>query len=208
MASPDHLGSEGSHALYALAYVRSRLQGFEKDVEICLTPAPGQERTPTHAYFPAFATCSAFLEHLTALYRGKVKGLGASDVAAFAQRFMRQPDYDAEIIRVLFDAFRNPVAHLGIANGVWIDRASHPTRRLTWKLLATAHFPPCELVPEEGNLVKAPPWPCPHTHRVVIRLKRFALDLRSAATEYAKTVSSDEAMQAAFFKAMRKVYPI
>ena len=209
MARPPHLGTDGSKGTYAPAYVRLRLASFEKDVRICLTATPLKATSrKTHAYFPALATCCAFLEHLTALYSGKtIKKLGHGDVAKFAQRFMRQPDYDAEVVRILFTAFRNPVAHLGIANGVWIDQSGGSERRLTWALHASTRFPVCEIVEERGNLVEQPPWPCRHTHRVQIRLGRFAIDLRHAAEHYAKALPSDPRLLGSFFKAMDRIYP-
>lgn len=59
------------------------------------------------------------LEYLASLYVDRIDGLGKKEVTAYA-KYLPQPDYNAEAIRVLFDAFRNAVAHLGIASGVWV----------------------------------------------------------------------------------------
>jgi len=208
MRKPTYLGTGGDRSKYPQAYVAGRLGAVEKDVAICLTASRLPRRsTPTHAYFPALATCCAFLEHLAALLRGKTKGLGHPDAYAFANCFMRQPDYNAEVVRVLFVGFRNPVAHLGVANGVWMDGTGAAARRLTWKLTADARFPGCEIVTESGTLVLHPPWPCGYTHRVHIHLRRLLIDLRDGASAYAAALTSDPDLRKRFYRVMDGVYP-
>lgn len=209
MARLPHLGTDGSKEAYAPAYVRARLASFQKDVRICLTATPLKGKShKTYAYFPALAACCAFLEHLTALHSRKAtKRLGHSEVAKFAERFMRQPDYSPEVVRILFVNFRNPVAHLGIANGVWIDQSGDRERRLTWALHASTRFPVCRIVEENGDLVEQPPWRCRYTHRVHIQVGRFAIDLRHGAEGYAEALPSDPVLLDCFFKTMGIIYP-
>jgi len=164
----------------------------------------------THAYFPALGACCATFEYFAGLHRGNLHRLGWQQVADWAQRYLPQPDYDRETVRILFDGFRHPVAHRGIASGVWIDR--HPGsglgRRLTWKLLADSRRPACRVVAENGRLENDPPWPCAYTHRVHIHLKRLERDIRSGARRYSRELAASPQLQANFMACMKQVYPV
>jgi len=175
-------------AAFAKQFVLARLSGFEKDIEICLTPIPSNARSGlTHAYFPALATCCGTIEYLTAMHFGRVDGLGWRDVSRWASTYLPQPQYGEDTVRVFFEAFRNSVAHRGIASGIWRDQKPGPGhgRRITWKVFADARRPSIRIVAEAGTLKNDPPWPCKYSHRVHIHLKSLALDIREAATRYA-----------------------
>ncbi len=209
--APIHRGAIGNTAEFAGRFIQGRLVGFEKDMQICLTPVESKARSGvTHAYFPALAACCGIVEYLAGLYRGNIRGVGWQQVADFADRYLPQPDFDRETVRVLFEAFRHPVAHRGIASGVWVDR--HPGagtgRRLTWKVLADAKRPACKVVAEVGQLRRDPPWPCPYTHRVHIHLRRLWIDIRNAANLYSKEIGKAPRLQANFEACMRQLYPI
>jgi hypothetical protein len=187
------------------------MKGFEKDMRICLTPVPDSESSSgvTHAYLPALAACCGFLEYLTALHQGKTRGIGWQQIAEFARRYLPQPDFNEEAVRVLFSVFRHPIAHRGISSGVWVDRNPDygPGRRVTWTVSADAKRPACEVVPEIGRLRFDPPWPCEYTHRGRIHLRSFWLDLRNAANRYSKEVAEDQQLQTRFEGCMRQLYP-
>ena len=138
----SHRGAADDQRKFAAAFLKGRLAGFEKDMRICLTGIPSEVRPGlTHAYFPALGTCCGMLEYLAGLYVGRIDGLGRREVTAYA-KYLPQPDYDPEAIRVLVDAFRNAVAHRGIASGVWIDPHQHRgERRLTWRVSADSYPP-------------------------------------------------------------------
>lgn len=205
-----HRGASGEVAEFAPRFIAGRLSGFDKDMRICLTSVESEDRSgPTHAYFPALAACCGTLEYLTGLYRGNLNGIGWQQIATFAERFLPQPDFDRETVRVLVDAFRHPVAHRGIATGVWIDRNHGPGhgRRLTWRILADAKHPACRVVPEAGVLERDPPWPCPYTHRVHIHLRALWIDIRKAAVAYSKELGRDHQLQRQFGACMKQLYP-
>lgn len=210
MGRPAHRGAVIDPAAFAKKFVLDRLAGFEKDIDICLTPVPSKTRSGhTHAYFPALAACCGTLEYLSALYRGRVNGLGWPDVSKWAERYLPQPDYAEDPVRLLVDAFRNAVAHRGIASGVWIDRkpgAGHG-RRLTWRVLADSRRPSVRIVPEESTLTSDPPWPCRYTHRVHIHLKSMSVDIRNGARSYADNLAQDHELADRFFACMRQLYP-
>lgn len=205
-----HRGAGANGGEFAKKFVLARLDGFEKDIHICLKPAPSKSRPgPTHAYFPALATCCGFLEYLTVLYRGSTNSPGWRNISNWALRYMRQPDYNEERVRILVEHFRHSVAHRGIATGVWVDREPGPEmgRRLTWKVSADALRPSIHIVPEANTLVRDSPWPCSYTHRVHIHLRALAIDLREGARSYAQDVSGATALQEKFFECMHRLYP-
>ena len=205
---PAHRNAADDMALFAKHFLETRLGGYRKDMQICLTPAatPGRSGV-THAYFAALGASCGFLEYMAALFSGHVNGVGWQQVAAWTERFMPQPDYDRETTRVFFCAFRHSVAHRGIATGIWVDRKMTPHNRITWKLLANSRRPACTLVSESGLLLTEPPWPCKYTHRMHIHLKRLELDLAIGLSGYVSAVAAEPKLLANFSSCMRQPYP-
>ncbi len=197
-------------AVFARRYVEGRLSGFEKDMKICLTPTKiGTGSRVTHAYLPALAACCGILEYLTALHCGTTKGIGWQQGANFANHFLPSREYDREAVRILFDTFRNSIAHRGIASGVWIDRnrGAGRGRRITWRVSADAKRPACEVVEKSGRLMRDPPWPCPYTHLAHIHLVSLWVDIRKAAGLYKKAVGENPQFLQRFEACMRQLYP-
>jgi len=210
-SAPKHRGAINDPAQFARRFIDGRLAGFEKDMKICLTPVKSKTRAGvTHAYFPALAACCGTLEYFTALYRGNISGVGWQQVSDFAEHFLPQPGYGREVVRILFKGFRNPVAHRGIASGVWVDRnrGTGKQRRMTWKVLANAKHPACEVVAERNQLKMDPPWPCPYTHRVHIHLGGLRVDIRNTAILFRDKISIDQQLQANFYRCMKQLYPM
>jgi hypothetical protein len=195
---------------FAPRFLHARLAGFDKDMRICLSPVRSSTRPGiTHAYFPALGACCGLLEYMAGLARGNIRGIGWPQVADWAERFLVQPDYDRQTMRVLVEAIRHPVAHRGIASGVWIDhnQGPHRGRRLTWKVAADALRPAVRVVPENGSLTKDPPWPCGYTHRLHVHLRGLSVDLRNGVKGYADALAVDRQLQGNFDRAMRQLYP-
>lgn len=210
MSRVPHRGSSDDIGAFASNFILSRLAGFEKDMQICLMPIlSNTRRGATHAYFPALAACCGTIEYLTAMHLGRLNGLGWRDVAAWAKTYLPQPDYDEDTTRVFFEAFRNSVAHRGIASGIWRDQKPGPGygRRITWKVLADARRPAIKIISQGGKLKNDPPWPCNYTHRVHIHLKSMVVDIREAATQYSRDISANPDLQSRFTLCMRVLYP-
>ena len=210
MIRNPHRDAANDMGSFASSFVLARLAGFEKDIEICLTPSPSKTRAgTTHAYFPALAACFGTIEYLTAMHRGRINRLGWHDIYRWAQNYLPQPDYDEDAIRIFFEAFRNSVAHRGIASGIWTDRKPGPNhgRRITWKVLADAKRPSIRVVAERGVLKNDPPWPCRYTHRVHIHLKSMSVDIRAAAKKFANDVKGSPELQRSFKSCMNSLYP-
>jgi hypothetical protein len=207
-SGPRYRGTIDNPGEFAREFVQGRLGGFEKDMQICLTRRKLNGGI-THAYFPALASCCGIIEYFTALYFGKIKGIGWRQIADWTHRYLPQSGYDEDTVRILVQVFRHPVAHRGIASGVWIDRnhSSTNVRRLTWKVLADTRRPAISIVPENGTLTKDPPWDCPYTHRVHIHLKAMKVDIRNAANRYIREIASNKNLQNNFLACMRQLYP-
>lgn len=206
---PRHRGFPGDLVAFAYAFVDTRRIGFLKDIDICLTDTPNERGGVTHAYFPALATCCAFLEYMTGLARGRLDNVGWKDVAAWAELYLPQPNYSRGVIEIIVRAFRNSVAHRGVATGIWCDKSNNGqvSRRVTWKLLETRGSPACQLIDENGTLVKDPPWECRYTHRMHIYLRTFADDLGVGARRFADSLRTDADLQRRFERAMNELYP-
>lgn len=206
-----HRGLGNDTGAFAERFVLDRMAGFEKDIDICLTPMPSKTRPgPTHAYFPALASCCGTLEYLAGLYKGgRLDTIGWRDVAGWARQYLPQPDYDENTMRIFVEAFRNSIAHRGIASGVWIDRKTGDGhgRRFTWKVLADSRRPAISFVEEQKALVGDPPWPCPYSHRAHIHLRSLSVDIRRGAFAYAKDVRADAKLAKKFFECMKELYP-
>jgi len=206
-----HRGLGDDSAAFAERYILDRIAGFEKDIGICLSPIPSKTRRGlTHAYFPALASCCGTLEYLAGLYKGgRLDTIGWRDVAEWAKRYLPQPDYEEDTVRVFVEAFRNSIAHRGIASGVWVDRkpgAGHG-RRFTWKVHADSRHPAIAFVEENKTLANDPPWPCPYSHRTHIHLRSLSVDIRKGAIVYAKDAREDPALNKKFFSCMKELYP-
>src|SRR5436309_1157196 len=107
-----HRGANGDMVKFARDFILTRAGGLKKDTQICLTDTPTSDGgKTTHAYFPALAACCGFLEYMTDLHRGRLNKSGWSDVVVWTNKYMLQPDYSDDIVRVLFDGFRHAVAH-------------------------------------------------------------------------------------------------
>lgn len=204
-----HRGAVGDMPAFAARFLKGRMEGFSKDMRICLTGVSVQgQLESTHAYFPALAACCATLEYLAGLHVGRLERLGKREVVEYALAFLDQPDYDQESIRLLFDAFRNPVAHRGIASGVWKDNHdNHKGRRVTWNIHADTKRPALTLMPQSGVIKYDSPWECSYTHRMHIRLGRLWRDIESSVDRYIAAIQVDAVLQRNFSNCMRALYP-
>lgn len=210
MRYPDP-DDQRSMANFASTYVRKRLEGFAKDIKICLRsiPHPTERGKPTVAYFPALALCCATLDDLSSLYDGRIRrGVHPPTVKAYAATYLPQPDYSDEVVDVLIGSLRHSTAHRGIAGRVWVERQNkHATgRRLGWKVYAGAGRPAIKIVQESGETFPAP-WPCLYTHRTHVHLASLAHDLRESGTRFSKDLESNPELVNRFIACMREVFP-
>jgi hypothetical protein len=198
-------------AAFASTYVRRRLEGFAKDIKICLRPIPhpfdnGQS---TVAYFPALGLCCATLDYLANLYCGQIRwGVHPPSLKAYAATYLPQPDYSDEIIEVLIGGLRHSTAHRGIAGRVWPERRDKKLtgRRLSWKIYAGSSRPAIRVEPKTGETYPAP-WPCHFTHRTHVYLASLAHDLRESGTKFSKELLLNRELVDKFTACMHDVFP-
>lgn len=205
---PAHRGANGCTVEFAKDFVQKRLAGFDKDMKICLTGVARQDdpNIETHAYFPALMSCCSTLEYLAQLYLGKPdKSLGHDKIARYAERHLGK-GYEAEIVRVLFEAFRERIAHRGIATGVWRDRTNG--RRVVWKIEEDDRAPSIEVVEEVGELCTDAPWITPYSHRVYIHLACLGRDICASGQKYRAELERSPELQKNFCACMRHLYPV
>jgi hypothetical protein len=206
-----HRGLADQPGAFAERFIMDRMIGFEKDMTICLTGVPSKDRKGvTHAYFPALASCPGTVEYMAGLYKGNIESVGWRDIRDWAARYLPQPDYEEDVIRVLVEAFRNSIAHRGIASGVWVDQkpnADGQRRRITWNVHADSRRPAVSFLPEAKVLRSDPPWECPYTHRAQIRLRSLFLDIRDGAVKFAEEVRQQEKLTKKFQACMKQLYP-
>lgn len=206
-------GSGGDLQVFAPRFIEGRMQGFEKDMSICLAGIPTSEGGGlTHAYFPALAACCGAIEYLGALSVGQrnpiLRGLSRTHITDFARRYLPQPDYDAEAVRILWDLFRNGTAHHGITSGVWVDH--HPAmngRRLTWSITEKTGRPALSVQPKAGTLDRDPPWDTTYTHVATLMLGQVASDVIEAAGRLAAEIALGGEPLNRFRVAMEALYP-
>ncbi len=208
---PPHRGANGCTVEFATDFVQGRLKGFAKDMRICLTGVPRDDgkRGQTHAYFPALMSCCGTLEYLAMFYLGNPKdSLGHKQIAEYTARYMGN-DYSSDIVRVFFEAFRNKIAHRGIASGVWVDRhRDHLGRRVAWQIDASSAAPALKLAEEKRSLKFDSPWLTPYTHRMHIRLGRLWRDIHDSGQKYLADLAKSEQLQQKFCACIRQWYPI
>lgn len=208
----QHRGANGDMAEFARRFVSARMKGFEKDIKICLTAIPSESRPGnTHAYFPALMSCLGTLEYMTQLYFGRLNPCSDKEIRSYCKEFM-PPSYEADVLRVLLYAFRHPIAHRGIASGVWVDEdRRRPTqRRITWKVTEKTQAPAISIIEQVGTIERDAPWKCPYTHRAIIHIGQLATDIRESAigvAGYCARVSMNKALVDNFTKCMQELYP-
>jgi hypothetical protein len=203
-----HRGANDDITAFARAFLEGRLKGFRKDMRICLTGVAREDsKKLTHAYFPAFMSCCGMLEYLSGLYAGRLERLGAREIVQYS-RYLPKPDYDDDLLRIFYVAFRNAVAHRGVASGVWIDRDPGTAgRRLSWTMQASENSPALQLLDAPGVIKVDSPWPCAYTHKLQIRLGRLWRDIHDSAPAYLAELEGSAQLQDRFARCMRHLYP-
>jgi hypothetical protein len=94
---------------FAQAFLSNRLETFNKDVAICLTPNADEQE----AYFPALMICIAFADLMSGLYAGTIRDHGLKELRRYARKFM-QAEYTSDRRRLdfLYEGLRHKIAHL------------------------------------------------------------------------------------------------
>lgn len=208
-----HRNAAKDRALYAERFLKGRLKGFKKDIEICTKGYMiSGKKSKTHAYMPALITCISYLEYMATLFTGNIQKLTAqSKVNQYSRKFLDQNIYSKEDIRILYKVFRNPIAHRGIPSGVIIDHKDNEKRRITWKIYVRPEKSAISIQKKKGILQRDPPWDVPFNYRGIISIGRLWRDLIESVegeSGFIDCLKKDNIRLNNFFKIMKKLYPV
>jgi hypothetical protein len=176
-----HFKSSQQLRIFAKRFLRDQVEGFRKDIRICLT----MDRRRRHAYFPALIRCISFADFLGGLHAGDIENHNFRQLREYANKFMNAANYDELRLAILYEGFRHKIAHLSDPYPVF-DTATKPRifgsphRRIAWTVYAGQRAIPIKLVPyPERTLLKRTktPWPVSYDHRIEISLRSFANDI-------------------------------
>jgi len=200
---------------FARVFVRQRTNDFKKNVDICLTARKTRLNDVDHAYMPALMTCLSFLDLLSGLYAGKVRGHNDTHFLDFTRKFFPKGRYEEDHLRVLYIEFRHKLAHLAHPYFV-LDAPPDPsvgTRRLmAWTICARSRKKPIEIIPHPRKQlsVQPTPWDTYYDYRFKISVESLARDARKAtrgANGYLSKLAASPDLQDKFKACMRAFYP-
>ncbi len=193
---------------FATIFIRRRLKGFKKDINICLTA----DQNGDHAYMPGLMTCFSLLDLLSGLYAGQVQGHNHRHLIEFLKRFKpnRYDDYD---LTVLYVAFRHKLAHLSHPYFVLNTKSEKLLKErkmlLTWEISSDASESPIriERYPKPQSIRTQPvPWRMSYDHRFYISVRTLADDALASATAYVAALKDDSKIRGNFRVCMESFY--
>jgi hypothetical protein len=198
---------------FAKQFLRDQVEGFRKDIRICLT----MDRRRRHAYFPALIRCISFADFLGGLHAGNIESHSLAELQSYARKFMNVAIYDQLRLTILYEGFRHKIAHLSDPYPVF-DTATKPTkfsaphRRIAWTVYAARRHPAINLIryPKDLHLRKTKtPWKVSYDHRIQISLRSFANDIVKSIngpSGYLRHLQSDPSARKNFERAMQKFF--
>jgi hypothetical protein len=133
---------------FAKQFLRDQVEGFRKDIAICLTMDHRRRR----AYFPALIGCISFVDFLGGLHAGNIESHSLRELREYAKKFMDGADYDELRLSILYEGFRHKIAHLSDLYPVFDTatkpkRFAAPHRRITWTVYASKRAAAIKLIP-------------------------------------------------------------
>ena len=193
---------------FARIFVRRRLKGFKKDINICLAGGPNDDK----AFMPALMATISLLDLLSGLYAGRVEGHNDVEFVDFFKTFMpgRYNEYE---LKVLYIAFRHKLAHLShpyfVLNTVRRAKLNKQPMLLAWAISSDAHEPPIKIrkLPRSRLVRGQPvPWKTRMDHVIDISIRTLAEDAIKVAAAYIKRLQSDPDLWKKFKDCMPEFY--
>ncbi len=204
---------------FAEEFLTQRIKHLCKDVGICLRGNKEQ----IHAYFPALMSCISFLDLMSGLHAGKLRGQGLPELISYVKTFVdpRQTHYTSIRLAIVYEAFRHKLAHLGHPYVVYDtstmpstlrSRFNVPQMRLTWTVCKRRRrYMPIEINPQINHLRKTlTPWKIGYDHRVFIsieHIKRDAIQSVTMSGGYLTNLRNNQTARDRFAKCMKEYYP-
>lgn len=200
-------------ASFAAWFLKSRAQGFSKDINICLTAS----ESGNHAYLPALFTCISFLDLLAGLYAGNVNNHSRKEFLKYCADFLDSQKYAPSNLAILYEGFRHKLAHLSQPYPVFDTKTkpslSLPPKRIAWSIYAARRSRPLELLkydPARVLRTTTTPWPVPYDHRLSISVRAFATDARKTLIGregYIQKIRDSADLRTKFAECMKLFYP-
>ena len=206
--------STGELFSFAEKFFEDRIGPFRADIAICLTPDAQGHR----AEFPALIACIGFLELLSCLYTGILRGDGLPKLQKYVPQFMDAANYDSLRLKVLYLVLRHKLAHLSFPHLVF-DTIDQPEfkgekrRRITWSVDHEIRSVPINLIDyaRERFLQQAViPWSMPYNCRAEIsvpKLQNDIIDSLYGQTGYLQLLQIDAVVQEHFAKCIKVMFP-
>ena len=201
----------------AQGFICDRTAGFRKDIAICLQGIKRQYHDNgalTHAYFPALMTCLSYWEFLAGVKAGNIKASGApaiKQVKKFRCDYMDATLYHDRMIDILWEGFRNKMAHLAHPYFIFDtqDKVSGPRQRISWRVSEKVDDPHLWLEPKSYTLQSAPAaYNATYDHLLHISLPQLKEHLMAAATAFAADLGSGKEPIDQFDRALRTMYAL
>lgn len=194
---------------FAKIFVRRRLKGFKKDIDICLKP----DENKSHAYMPALMACFSLLDLFSGLYAGQMSGHNHEQLIKYMRDFAPPNRYDDYCLKVAYVGFRHTLAHLShpyfVLNTGKDNRLKQKQMLLTWTISEEENDPPIELITlqKPKKIKRQPtPWALSYDHRIHISIPSLARDTVDTAPRYLAKLEHDEDLQVKFRKCMCEFY--
>lgn len=193
---------------FARVFVRRRMMGFSKDINICLTSDAKDDK----AFMPGLMATISVIDLLSGLNYGKVEGHNEVQFIQFVQEFVpgRYDDYE---LKVLYIAFRHKLAHLShpyfVLNTAKAPKLKQRAMLLTWQISSDAHEPPIRITKlRRSRLTRRQPvpWPTRMDHYMFISIRTLADDAMKMARAYVAKLKSDPDLWKKFRNCMGEFY--
>jgi hypothetical protein len=200
---------------FANVFVRQRTSDFKKNVDICLAARKTRLNDVDHAYMPGLMTCLSFLDLLSGLYAGKVRGHNDVHFLDFTRRFFPKGRYEEDHLRLLYIEFRHKLAHLAHPYFV-LDAPPNPStgarRLMAWTICARSRKKPIEIKshPRKQLCQQPTPWETYYDYRFYVSVESFARDARKSTrgpNGYLSALAASPDLQAKFRRCMSAFYP-
>jgi hypothetical protein len=202
---------------FAHTFLKQRVTGFTKDIDICLTP----NKHGQSAYLPGLMACISFLDLLTGLYVGRldtVNRRSLDDLQAFAATFLDPKKYQPEKINIFYQVFRHKLAHLGHPHAVFdtdLKPKAFPgsSRRLiAWSVTDEPRKVAIALTSFRPRRIREDPtpWPVYYAERMTVSVPSLAKDALHAAygpNGYLSELADSTILQGKFKDCMGEFYP-
>lgn len=205
------IDAPGGVVRFAKIFVRRRLKGFNKDINVRLK-AEGADEKEERAFMPGLIAVISLLDLFSGLYAGDVENHNYTHLARYLKAFA-PGRYDDYLLKVLYVAFRHKLAHLShpyfVLNTAKDGRLDKRPMLLTWTITSDRRDEPIKLTPlRRSRLIRRQPtpWRLRIDHVIEISIRTLVDDAIETTSRYLAALKNDVTIQAKFRECMRNFY--